>query len=727
MAEIGQKVSTDLGRMLNSVLSKADDWLFDLAQREGEAIDPFNRSPHMEAMKMLRGARERLEQTYRDEALASFTRLFAKAKDDKDQQSLSLVGEEELEQQLSADLVAETLRRAFGVNLDRVAARFAKLMGLAAIDEKINPLSAHAVAHLPNRAFKGLELPANLQTILFKYYERELQNRFQSILEFAEQKLHAAGIRIAEERRPLPERKAPEQRPQEQQEDSFATRERDDQASSASASRGGEREAVASEDRAMFSALRELLKLWRPTVAEKQDAQPRTRSGRTRVLQTGEVLSVLSILQEDPPSSILQSLVTQTLGETEMPLSVLLKRDLLASANRIGLSPDEVSMSADEEDAVDLVGMLFDVMLDERDFENQARSLIAKLVIPFVKVALLDRRMFLHRGHPARRLLNSVAEACEGNRAEGPHERELLNKAENVVGRLVAEFNEDLAVFELLELELRGYLEQHTRRVEIAEKRAAEAQRGQERLEQARKLAAQTLAECTKGRKLPSSLHDFFTKQWSHHLTLTALRDGEDSEAWKATVDLAKELVGRMGGPDKPALKAEVNDYKVRTPMRDVFASSGLDQGSADQAIDALLKSIELSGLSELSAVIPMREVKAEDLVVPTRQAEGLRVVGGRDTLDFDPADIEPLSQLQIGAWLNIAVEDVRMHPAKLAWVSPSSQRRMFVNRRGVRILVASIEELAAMKKAGRLLLREQDNAFDDAMHRMLDKLQAET
>src|SRR3546814_17673226 len=76
-----------------------------------------------------------------------------------------------------------------------------------------------------------------------------------------------------------------------------------------------------------------------------------------------------------------------------------------------------------DEDAIDLVGMLFDVLLDERQLKGSARELIGRMVVPFIKVALLDRRMFLRKEHPARRLLNSVAEACEGNAGDTPAER----------------------------------------------------------------------------------------------------------------------------------------------------------------------------------------------------------------------------------------------------------------------------------------------------------------
>lgn len=91
--------------------------------------------------------------------------------------------------------------------------------------------------------------------------------------------------------------------------------------------------------------------------------------------------------------------------------------------------------------------------------------------------------MFVQKTHPARRLLNVLAEACEGNNGESAAERTLLTKVEEVVDRLVAEFNENLAIFLTLEEEFRAFLDQHRRRIEIAERRAAEIQRGQERLE----------------------------------------------------------------------------------------------------------------------------------------------------------------------------------------------------------------------------------------------------
>jgi hypothetical protein len=59
----------------------------------------------------------------------------------------------------------------------------------------------------------------------------------------------------------------------------------------------------------------------------------------------------------------------------------------------------------------------------------------------------------------------------------------------------------------------------------------------------------------------------------------------------------------------------------------------------------------------------------------------------------------------------------------KVAWVSPLTSRLLLVNRRGVRKLVASPEQLAALAKAGNLLLDAADMPFDEAMRQVRQRL----
>lgn len=246
-------------------------------------------------------------------------------------------------------------------------------------------------------------------------------------------------------------------------------------------------EAYAGQQGMLLEALHELLQQTRH-VREDATSAAQVAVGQQRPLSQREMMSVLSLLQATPSATL-----RAAIGEDGESLAQRLKSEVLSSATQLGVDPGQTRLDPQDEDAIDLVGMLFDVMLDERELEGRSRKLIGRLVVPFVKVAMLDRRMFVQKTHPARKLLNSLAEACEGNTGESQAERMLMAKVEEIIERLVAEFNENLAIFLTLEEEFREFLVQHRRRVEIAERRAAETQRGQEKLEMARARAGAEL------------------------------------------------------------------------------------------------------------------------------------------------------------------------------------------------------------------------------------------
>jgi hypothetical protein len=321
-----------------------------------------------------------------------------------------------------------------------------------------------------------------------------------------------------------------------------------------------------------------------------------------------------------------------------------------------------------------------------------------------------------------------LAEAVEGNKGEGPQERELLGKAEETVDKLVAEFNEDIAIFETLEQELRSFLEQHRRRIELAERRATEAQRGQERLEQARTLAASELTRRTANRNVPTALYDFLTRCWSHHLSMIALREGPDSASWNSALGVADSLLDLVPQAGRPTHMAGPALNNLREPIEGVLASSGITGEAAQDMIRGLQTSLDEAaaalGRADAPAFATPAAAPAAATPAPAEAQPGLVMVADKDKFDYNAEDIPVLRALKIGSWVDMAGEDQKLHPAKLSWVSPISSRLMFVNRRGVRVLVASAEELASMKKQGKLVLREQEQVFDQAMHRVMGRLQ---
>jgi hypothetical protein len=692
-----------LTMVLGRVLGKADDWLFDLAQKEEVLIG----SPHMDSMRKLRMARTPLENAFKrhfDSGFESMKRGVLQTLDSN--RVMSLVADDELEVQLASEFVVEAVVNAHGPALSVLAQRFAAMVGVQQLDPSLNPLSAASLANSIYVAQRDVQLPPSVRVVLYKYFERELVQSLGSLLTELNARMSAAGIR-SELGNPRPVDAAPEAAPT---------------PAAQRASQGN------TDDKQMFDALCNMLHAFRPQMSGASGAiVGNTNAGSGagfsgssagpggRPMAMAEMVSVLSLLQRQVPQAVQAAMM-----DPKVSLAHDLKKEMLRGAKNIGLQSDQIRLSQDDEDAVDLVGMLFDVLFDERDFEQLARGLMSKLVVPYVKAAVIDRRMFMNKGHPARRLLNSLAEAVEGNKGEGPQERELLQKAENTVDTLVAEFNEDMAIFETLEQELRSFLDQHRRRMELAERRATEAQRGQERLEQARTLASAELSKRVSGLSLPPAMDDFFSRCWAHHLSMIALREGPDSQPWNTALGVADALLELLPSIEHPHTRAIAPSMiNMREPLEAVLASSGITGESAQQTIRSLQVSME--SMVQLPATVLIAETPVAEERKPL-----LSVVSNKDSLDYNVEDIPVLRNLAVGMWVHLSADDDKLHPAKLSWISPISSRLMFVNRRGVRVLVASLEELAVMKKHGKLIVREQENLFDQAMQSVMGRLKTE-
>ena len=213
--------------------------------------------------------------------------------------------------------------------------------------------------------------------------------------------------------------------------------------------------------------------------------------GSGHVFVTSEVMTVASMLQGEDPAPFVAVLNGQRNGS----LHAVIREEMLKAAAQLGFDPDSTRFARDEQDAIDLVAMLFRNIADSNDLMSRGNQMFGKLVLPYVKVAMLDDSLFNRRAHPARRLLDALTETCDGNAGENAIGREMLDRADRVVDEVVSRFQEDQAIFELAAQELRDFLDQQRQRAELAEKRAAEALHGRERLHYARQAAFDALAD----------------------------------------------------------------------------------------------------------------------------------------------------------------------------------------------------------------------------------------
>jgi len=732
-----------LVQAFTTVVARFDDVLFDRAATAGASQLLF-----LDGMRELRRQREQINEGFQAylqrawEAFAGGAPLSAEATlSGQADEGLSLVSEQDLESRLAVRQFASVLLRDFKPVLGRLDRRLGWIGGGLELEADSNPLSPEHLGVALREAFGGCELAPEVRLLVIKLCERDLHGPIGKIYDRLDDQLAKAGImpQMSAPRRPPPPRSAAQQTPAglddlvEQRMPPAGGDDADEQASPAWAQRfterwaqqrghlqGGSQGDAASyggEQGVLLDALHELLRQTRH-VREDATSAAQVAVGQQRPLSQREMMSVLSLLQATPSATL-----RAAIGEDGESLAQRLKSEVLSGATRLGVDPSQARLDPQDEDAIDLVGMLFDVMLDERDLEGRSRELIGRLVVPFVKVALLDRRMFVQKTHPARKLLNSLAEACEGNTGESQAERVLMGKVEEIIDRLVAEFNENLAIFLTLEEEFRDFLVQHRRRIEIAERRAAETQRGQEKLEMARSRAGAELDRRIADATLPQAIAEFLRQPWQHHLTLALLREGEDGPSVAEALALGDGLLDEVAEArrqivGKPWLQA------WQAALTRVFASVGVHGDAASRAIDALHDTLQ--GIAESRPELERALPELPQVALPAAPAQELPAVqlaSPVDHDDFDNADADRFRRMEIGNWLDFVDKDGKVQAGKLSWISPISSRLLFVNRRGVRFCVASPEELAVMVRLGRLRPHVDDGAFDSAMQGVIDRL----
>lgn len=647
---------------------------------------------------------------------------------------LRLVDEQQLEYELASGRLNESLVARFARPLDTLQSRLQGLSDAMRVPMGANPIGPERLVAAFSQTLLDAQVPDTLRGRLFRHYETELIRLLGELYARINTLLAQSGYGAA----------VPAPRPPQEEfrrgygEDAFGSVPHigglpggmpagmggpgGAPAAPSFGGHGGPSQAPMSQHdiAAMATELAQLrsqLHAWRESMPRDGHASgaglsPQDRSVmQRREMRVDEIVSVASLLQAEPPDAFARALaVSGRLGET-------IRDHLQDGARRLGLNPDQACFSPEEEDAIDLVALLFDSLFRHNALQDRARRLYARLVLPYVKVALTDNAVFVKREHPARRLLDAITEACEGNDGETPQDRELLDRATEISQRIVAEYNEDLAVFELAHAELDALLAQQRRRFELQEQRAAKATYGRERLGAARSQAESALHERLDVAPLTQAVADFLAMPWRHHVVQTLLRDNVDQRRHAEAIALGDALVmaDRLARENRGQELAD-QLIALQPAIIECLASSGLDDSAAQHGMAGLVRALATPDTARRVNPAPPLQMPEDDSGESERR---LWLAGGTDTVRHDPLLAERMRELDVGDWVRLTNAEGETTAAKVAWVSPLTSRYLLVNRRGLRVLVASAEELAALASANRLAIGAERTAFDEAMRQV--------
>lgn len=460
----------------------------------------------------------------------------------------------------------------------------------------------------------------------------------------------------------------------------------------------------------LFDTLRELLSGRRATSGDAP-AGPHAYEPRNEDLQ-----SVLATLQTRaaPPIVMGGRLVQRTVAH--------LRQDILNQLRHVVPDGKQPRLGEADSDTMELVGMLFEHLTRDHKPSLPIQELLTRMQVPLLRVALRDRTFFTRRAHPARQLLNMLAEAGVYWFGDEAEDKPLLDKMRLVVERIAHEYNDDLGIFDELAGDFSKHLGTLARKSELAERRHVDAVKGREKLEAARVTASRAIADTIRQRRPPALVRTLLEQAWTDVLALTLLRQGESSDVYRRRLAVADRLVeatlaGASGGPalaDSEALQHEIEaglsqvGYhvdEVRGVVGRFFGASGMSAAS-EEAASATELAMKLKARARLGG-----EAAAEGAKRDARA----KIHPPLDGAELDL--LERLKSVPFGTWFEFeANQQGDRVRRKLSWFSPLTGRCLFVNQRGARVDEKTLEQLA------REISRKRASVVEAPKESMIDR-----
>jgi Protein of unknown function (DUF1631) len=597
---------------------------------------------------------------------------------DQSANTLSLVDNGDLEETLAINTMSRKISSQNAEVLHHLNQRFSALRGGKNLTSNHNPVAPGVYAEAIRSTAVNLTLDSIAKLVTYKVFETAFMTQLDKLYDLLSKEFEHQGL--------LPNLTKPSNNDEQQ----ALPEELQRQFS----------EASITHQIQLIEAIRQL-QLQRPP--------PVNLSGFT--LPAVQIIANIAQLQHDA-AALLQSL--------ESPQSV-------AASNFLNLreQSEQEALKSQEGDArvVEIVGLLFEYMLNDEHLPDSVKALLSYLHTPFLKIALLDRDFFNLPEHPARQLLNSLVAAGERwVEPKGKHKNDVFLQIKSVVQRLLDEFDDNVRLFSELVFEFNHYLRQHARRIRLSEKRAMQAAKGENKLKEIRLKVHSYLKKKVGNIQLPTTIYTLLFEPWANYLSFNLLRFGSHSEQWRMAAQTVNDILWVSQPHNKNNLNIQRKLMQLANTLPETlltgFETVGYDSSQGDHLLKALQKQQTLNSAAGSAFTQTQQPTEANiDEVDITHHSES---AADRDDL------IKQLKSLEFGTWFVFNVNTPGVERVKLAWSDQNTLHFMFVNRMGQQIAVKTGEQLAKEIRTGKVKILdklEERPFFEKAMERVLEQI----
>lgn len=683
---------------------------------------------------------------------------------------LSLVEPDALEETLAASTIENALNNSCGEELFGLSKRIGVLLNDPELQSGANPIGPEVIGAAVMDTLKDQGLPLKTQLVLVPLVNKLLPPHVRRVYQNINRHLVDKGvlptIRVGGRKPVQPPSPIPEMSRQ------------DETSASTSVS--------AEENQDLLAVLRQLMTLGGqgvagvvhgapPAMAAGPAAMSGLLAGSVPLQATGASGADLPTVAVSP--AVMQALTSLQRGQSETFAAAGLDGALLANGQvnilrEIGSSPVVGSLGQMDAMTLDIVAMVFDYILDDRRIPDAMKAMIGRLQIPVLKVAMLDRAFFSQKTHPARRLLDVLAEASMGWNEDEGHESGLYKKVDELVQRVLNQFDEQLDVFSTVLEDFIQYEAGEKHRIDEMTGKSAQVIRQREQSEISRIVAHNEVESHLFDHDVPDFIRAFLLGHWEQVLALHCARSGEGGAEWTQALstmdDLIWSVTPKQTPEDRKKLVALLPDLIKRLDMG--LAALGTTGQIRDQFFTGLVKCHAVAvraGLRGATTPAPEPELIPIPVAEATPEpgfgssADFMEIPAQTEAVDVDPALMEEISaepeerplveeiligdvgwlarsgevierdehenrvqQLKRGTWIEYRQEDGSTARAKLAWVSPLKGIYLFTNRLGQRAMSINAEGLAAKFRAGEAEILDSVPLMERAVNSLLERLQ---
>ncbi len=701
---VRELATTALEKHIETMMDSVDDALFSRAEK---AESNMIQTQYFDAMRELRIIRKDIESDFIAQFKSHFDRGIPRQSSEhgssglnfEGESDLGLIDKNDLEEDLAVSNMINKIRSHCVQSLYALDKRIGFLIGDLDLERFENPLGPEAICNAFRQAADRIETGLEIRLVIFKLFDNHVGAHIDALYRELNQQLIKMDV-MPEIRTTI--RKSSGHRPVPGQ----AGQAGDNLADSAAGSAGGELDGG-------FPG---------SPVAGGMQSQ-----GYVQYVQPS--INALTFLQHGGDASYGGSglpadiRVFDTSGVQTGNVNILRTMRNTSVIRNLG---DSGGMT------LDIVAMLFDYILEDRNIPDAMRALIGRLQIPLLKVALLDNNFFSRKSHPARQLLNRLASTAVGWDESQGADDPLFVKIESIVQTVLDEFEDDLGLFDRLLNDFNAFLDHEEEQAEIRAERSAKVMEGKERLAIAESTTMEEIQPRIGEELNLDFVRDFVATHWKNLLFICCARNGKDSDEWTQAVQTMDELIWSVKPKTSPADRQRLVAMQPRLleKLRLGMERLSIPPAERDDFIAKLVRAhgrtainvTETDNAGETQEAEAGKPASSETKATRTNTATAAEPAAAESRRAIDDAFTARARQLKPGTWMEFRGNDGQRLRAKLSWVSPITGTCLFTDRKGLKAGNYTVEELAHLLRSARARLLNAAPLMDRAVRTVLDE-----